>query len=202
MKKVLGIILALICVLSFSVCAFACSVETVKEDETQVVSGEFSVEDVTKAPVSGELPEKKSEKTLVTNEILVVSGEFAIEDVVKAPYFGDMVAPKSGSYFSFAGCTKNEIYSDMADRYYSDGDTVVLTINQCSWIPQSNDLEIGLFNTTYAITYKPDQPFSDGELNGVSVTFSNLKAGNYWVYVRNLGSPTITSGYLSYSTSK
>lgn len=99
--------------------------------------------------------------------------------------------------FEFDGTRQNEIASDFVDNIIRSGESANLMVNTCVWAPESNSLEIGIYNWTTAENWYVIQ--SGGSVIDRSFTFSSLTAGTYSVYIRNLGAYTLTTGYIAYN---
>jgi len=80
----------------------------------------------------------------------------------------------------------------------SEGESLNLEIVRCIWTPVDNLMYIGVYNleteTGYAYAYV------DGNTQ-VSVPFADLPAGEYVVYIKNMGDRMITDGTLRYRVS-
>lgn len=80
----------------------------------------------------------------------------------------------------------------------SEGESFNLEIVRCIWTPVDNLMYIGVYNleteTGYAYAYV------DGNTQ-VSVPFADLPAGEYVVYIKNMGDRMITDGTLRYRVS-
>lgn len=97
--------------------------------------------------------------------------------------------------FDFAGCSPNAIYSDMVEYIIADNSSATLQVKSCIWAPEYFKIEIGIYNWTTAENRYVE--CTGGSVNG-NITFNNLTAGNYSVYIRNCGTYTLTSGYIRY----
>lgn len=85
--------------------------------------------------------------------------------------------------------------SDGISYDVSEGESINLEIVRCIWTPVDNVVYIGLYDpeteTGYAYAYV-------GGNTQVAVSFNDLPAGSYIVYVKNMGEQTITDGTLRY----
>lgn len=71
-----------------------------------------------------------------------------------------------------------------------------LKITSCTWLP-TYDIEIGFYSNStlnrYGVVY------SGGKINNSTITTKNVPSGSYWIYIRNNGNGTISSGSLFYN---
>lgn len=85
--------------------------------------------------------------------------------------------------------------SDGISYDVSEGESINLEIVRCIWTPEDNVVYIGLYDpeteTGYAYAYI-------GGNTQVAVPFNDLPAGEYVVYIKNMGDRTITDGTLRY----
>lgn len=122
--------------------------------------------------------------------------EIKPEDIVR---IGTGAVPQNrngGIPFDFAGAIPNSVYSNFVEVYYSAGSTAVLEIDVCTWSPEYNNLEVGIYNWTTAENWYTTWP--DGQIENEWIYFYNLSAGRYSVYIRNVGSSSLQTGYLLY----
>lgn len=126
--------------------------------------------------------------------------EIRPEDIIYAKpvtvYSADATG-RSSTRFEFAGTQQNEIASDFVDNIIGSGESANLIVNTCVWAPESNSLEIGIYNWTTAENWYVIR--SGGSVIDRSFAFSSLTAGTYSVYIRNLGAYTLTTGYIAYN---
>lgn len=125
-------------------------------------------------------------------------GKISPEDIVRITSTALYDARgRSSIRFEFPGLETNAIASDFADNVINEGESATLSVNTCVWAPEYNDLDIGIYNWTTA--YYWSVTHTGGEALNCSHTFSNLTAGTYSVFVRNLGQHTLTTGYITYN---
>lgn len=103
----------------------------------------------------------------------------------------------TGIRLEFPSAKSSSVYSDSIENELTSGSSATLTINTCVWAPESNDLEIGIYNWTAGENWYVVA--SDGQVIDQTFTFTNLPAGSYSVYVRNCGNVELSTGYLLYS---
>ena len=121
--------------------------------------------------------------------------ELAIVEYIEEPAseFADAF-----TQFRFEGYDDGMPLSDGITYAVSEGESLNLEIVRCIWTPVDNLMYIGVFNseteTGYAYAYV------DGNIQ-VSVPFNDLPAGEYVVYVKNMGDRMITDGTLRYRVS-
>ena len=96
----------------------------------------------------------------------------------------------------FPGAVAGSVYSDFVEHVISGGSSATLNVNICVWAPESNTLEIGIYNWTTAENWYVLK--TGGSLSNYAHTFRNLTAGTYSVYIRNHGPNSLTTGYLLY----
>lgn len=120
------------------------------------------------------------------------------EDFIEASPIATVSARSGTLSFSFAGANKDEVYTDFVEFYFSSGSTATLHVTACTWMPENYPLEIGIYNWSTAENWYYTK--YNGNYNGY-LFFSGLTSGQYSVYVRNKGTSTIQSGYISYSLS-
>lgn len=190
MKKILSLTLALLMVLAIPCTASA------TEAPSELIIESFSLDEVIKAPsVTIEDDELVATASVGDQEMIIES--FTLEEVTQAPsltvYDGSTLA---FNQFTFDGCTYNAIWSDMIEYTMSEGETGVLEISTCIWMPTTNTLYIGFYNVDTAKGYA--YAFTGGSASG-TYSWSNLPAGQYIVYVRNMSSRTITDGTMRYN---
>lgn len=190
MKKILSLTLALLMVLTIPCTASATGVPS------EMIIESFSLDEIVRAPsVTIEDNELAATVSVGAQEMIVEN--FALEEITQAPsiavYDGSTFAY---SQFSFDGCTYNAIWSDMNEYTMAEGETGVLEISTCIWTPTTNTLYIGFYNVDTAKGYA--YSFTGGDVSG-TYTYSNLPAGQYIVYVRNMSSRTITDGTMRYN---
>lgn len=190
MKKILSLTLALLMVLAIPCTASA------TEAPSELIIESFSLDEIVKAPsILIEDDELVATVSAEGQEMIIES--FSLEEITQAPslavYDGSTFAYRQ---FSFDGCTYNAIWSDMVEYTMSEGETGVLDITTCIWTPTTNTLYIGFYNVDTATGYA--YSFTGGSANG-TYSWSNLPAGQYIVYVRNMSSRTITDGTMRYN---
>lgn len=190
MKKILSLTLALLMVLAIPCTASA------TEAPSELIIESFSLDEVIKAPsITIEDDELVATASAGDQELIIES--FPLEEITQAPslavYDGATLA---FNQFTFDGCTYNAIWSDMVEYTMSEGETGILEISTCIWTPTTNTLYIGFYNVDTATGYA--YSFTGGSASG-TYSWSNLPAGQYIVYVRNISSRTITDGTMRYN---
>ena len=128
---------------------------------------------------------------ILTNGEPSPGGSFTIDDVQLAPI-------RSDADFGFGELLYNNIMSDWVEYEVQQGDDVSVNVTSCSWYPHTCKLEVGILNLTGSDTLCKN--VTGGEYSG-TMTFRNVNAGTYIVYVRNRSSRTITDGSIRYSIS-
>lgn len=190
MKKILSLTLALLMVLAIPCTASA------TEAPSELIIESFSLDEVIKAP-SITIADDELVATVSAEEQEMIIESFPLEAITQAPslavYDGSTFA---FNQFSFDGCTYNAIWSDMIEYTMSEGETGVLDITTCIWTPTTNTIYIGFYNVDTAKGYA--YSFTGGSASG-TYSWSNLPAGQYIVYVRNMSSRTITDGTMRYN---
>lgn len=134
---------------------------------------------------------------LPQDQLTIVPGNEIIEN--NASPFSEGISPYASHSFDFSGCKYGEYWTDESVFYIEDGDSAQLYIDVCTWMPEINDIEIGIYNYTSLTSYT--RRYSNGKVSGTTVNFSNLDRGDYMVIIRNASSPTIVNGYMRYSFS-
>ena len=137
---------------------------------------------------------------ILTNGEPSPGGSFTIDDVQLAPIRSDAetFSLYATRYFGFGELLYNNIMSDWVEYEVQQGDDVSVNVTSCSWYPHTCNLEVGILNLTGSDTLCKN--VTGGEYSG-TMTFRNVNAGTYIVYVRNLSSRTITDGSIRYSIS-
>ena len=190
MKKILSLTLALLMVLAIPCAALA------TEAPSELIIESFSLDEIVKAP-SIIIEEDELAATASAGDQEMIIESFSLEEITQAPsltvYDGSTLA---FNQFTFDGCTYNAIWSDMIEYTMSEGETGVLEISTCIWTPATNTLYIGFYNVDTATGYA--YSFAGGSASG-TYRWSNLPAGQYIVYVRNMSSRTITDGTMRYN---
>lgn len=139
---------------------------------------------------------------VIDGEDVVYYGKNEIrpEDIIYArpvTVYSANATGRSSTRFEFDGTQQNSIASDFVENIIRSGESANLKVNTCVWAPESNSLEIGIYNWTTAENWYVIQ--SGGSVINRSFTFSRLTAGTYSVYIRNLGAYTLTTGYIAYN---
>ena len=98
--------------------------------------------------------------------------------------------------FECPGAVYNSVYSDFIENVITARASAILNVNTCVWAPESNNLEIGIYNWTTAENWYVVK--SGGQVMNDFITFTNLTVGSYSVYIRNRGTSSLTTGYLLY----
>jgi len=190
MKKILSLTLALLMVLAIPCAALA------TEAPSELIIESFSLDEVIKAP-SVTIGDDELAATASAGDQEMIIERFPLEEITQAPslavYDGSTLA---FNQFTFDGCTYNAIWSDMVEYTMSEGETGVLEISTCIWTPATNTLYIGFYNVETATGYA--YSFTGGSASG-TYSWSDLPAGQYIVYVRNMSSRTITDGTMRYN---
>jgi len=190
MKKILSLTLALLMVLAIPCAALA------TEAPSELIIESFSLDEVIKAP-SVTIGDDELAATASAGDQEMIIERFPLEEITQAPslavYDGSTLA---FNQFTFDGCTYNAIWSDMVEYTMSEGETGVLEISTCIWTPATNTLYIGFYNVETATGYA--YSFTGGSASG-TYSWSDLTAGQYIVYVRNMSSRTITDGTMRYN---
>ena len=121
--------------------------------------------------------------------------ELAIVEYIEEPAseFADAF-----TQFRFEGYDDGMPLSDGITYAVSEGESLNLEIVRCIWTPVDNLMYIGVFNSEMETGYA--YAYVDGNIQ-VSVPFNDLSAGEYVVYVKNMGDRMITDGTLRYRVS-
>lgn len=135
---------------------------------------------------------------ILTNGQPSPGGSFTIDDVQLAPIRSDIETYSlyATRYFSFDNLLANNIMSDWVEYEVQQGECVYVNVASCSWYPHTCNIEVGILNLT-----GPESMcavLSSGDYSG-ELSFGDVNAGTYIVYVRNLSSRTITDGSIRYS---
>nr|CRY94508.1 hypothetical protein [uncultured prokaryote] len=195
MKKFFTFMLAL--VLMFSICVPVFAAEGAANNDT-VYYGESEISAVNQVPYAiVEVPDE--EVAIAAAEDIVYYGinELNPEDFVRVTPAEVQKARASYTRFEFPGAVANSVYSDFVENVITAGSSATLAVDTCVWAPESNNLEIGIYNWTTAENWYVIK--TGGRVSNYSKTFSNLTAGTYSVYVRNRGTNALTTGYLLYN---
>ena len=195
MKKLFSFALALVLMLSMCIPAFAAEVST---DENTVHYGKSEISAVNQVPYAiVEIPDENT--AVAADEDIVYYGinELNPEEFIRVDSATVEKARASYTRFEFPGAVSNSVYSDFVENVITAGSSATLTVNTCVWAPESNNLEIGIYNWTTGENWYVVR--SGGQVSNYSRTFSSLTAGTYSVYVRNRGTSSLTTGYLLYN---
>lgn len=147
--------------------------------------------------------EGSSQVWQTTGEVVELSGE--TEETVQ--YGIDQLAPEDflclptatvekNSRLEFSNALPGDPCSDFLKIEIKDGEAT-LKIDTCVWAPETNDLEIGIYNWSTAENWYVLK--SGGKVSNYSKNFVNLTAGTYSVYILNRGKNTLTTGYMLYT---
>lgn len=131
------------------------------------------------------------------DDSIVLTEEISIEDITVVPIAKVSVGRSVNAYnrLEFAGCEENGVWTNMESYVLADGENPILDVNICVWAPETNNIHIGFYNPYEGKGYFKVK--SGGKISGKN-TYHNLPAGEYWVYIRNISKPTISSGYMLY----
>lgn len=195
MKKLFAVVLAFVLMCSMCLPVFAAETFT---DENTVYYGKSEISTVNQVPYAiVEIPDENT--PMAADEDIVYYGvnELNPEDFIRVDPATVEKARASYNRFEFPGAVSNSVYSDFVNNVITAGSSATLTVNICVWAPEYNNLEIGIYNWTTAENWCVVR--SGGQVSNYSRTFSGLTAGTYSVYVRNLGTHSLTTGYILYN---
>lgn len=99
--------------------------------------------------------------------------------------------------YDFSGALSGSVYSDFVSHTINAGASALLYVETCTWSPERFNLEVGIYNWSTAENWYVTR--SNGQITNQNIRFRNLTAGNYSMYIRNLGSGTISVGYIRYT---
>lgn len=202
MKKTICMALAFILVLaiSMSVSALSNTKDTVHYAKDAIDAGDVHV-------LSSTVVDDRDIAAAADEEYTVYYGinQFSPEDIPPlTPVPVNNLCSEDGtvsraSYIrlEFPGALAGSIYSDFNENVVGAGDSATLDVQTCVWAPESNTLEIGIYNWTTAENWYVLR--SGGSINNKLFTFTNLSAGPCSVYIRNHGPNALTTGYLLYN---
>ena len=92
--------------------------------------------------------------------------------------------------------TKPAVYVVSTEDYAVQADgTISLSLKTCVWAPEYYEIEIGFWNMETGTTYS--KKYSEGYLD-LSVSYPDLPAGTYKLFVVNNGPKELTTGYMLY----
>lgn len=143
------------------------------------------------------IPAFAAEASIDENTVYYGINELKPEDFIRVAPATVEKARASYIRFEFPGAVSNGVYSDFVENVITAGSSATLTVDTCVWAPESNNLEIGIYNWTTAENWYVVR--SGGKVSNYSKIFSGLTAGTYSVYVRNRGTTSLTTGYLLYN---
>ena len=196
-KKVLAFSLVLALILSMSIPVFA---SEIFGSEDTVYYGESEISSLTQVPSNRvEIPDESIAITAEEDIVYYGVNELKPEDFIRVTPNSVNVARASYLSYDFAGAVSNSVYSDFVEHTVAAGSSVTLTVDICVWSPESNNLEIGIYNWTTGENWRVVR--SGGQVVDYVKTFTDLSAGKYSAYIRNLGSTTLTTGYMLYDLS-
>ena len=197
LKKVLAFSLVLALILSVSIPVFATEISG---NEDTVYYGESEISTLNQVPYNRvEIPDESIAITAEEDVVYYGINELNPEEFIRVTPNTVDVARASYLSYDFAGAVSNSVYSDFIEHTVAEGSSVTLTVDICVWEPISNDLEIGIYNWTTGENWRVIR--SGGQVVDYAKTFTGLSAGKYSAYVRNLGSTTLTTGYILYDLS-
>lgn len=167
----------------------------------------FNEDDLLYQPDSG-MNMRDSQKTsdgiiytpILTNGEPSPGASFSIDDVQLAPVRSDVDAQDlyATRYFSFDELQYNSIMSDWVEYEVQQEQDVCVKVTSCSWYPHTCNIEVGILNLSGSESVC--SILTSGNYND-ELTFEDINAGTYIIYIRNLSSRTITEGSIRYSIS-
>ena len=188
---------ALVIVLALSMCIFAFAAETpANEDTVYYAKSEISGMNRASSAIV-DIPEDKIAVTGEEDTVYYGINELKPEDFIRVESAAVERARASYTRFEFPGAVSGSVYSDFNENVITAGATASLYVNTCVWSPESNDLEIGIYNWTTGENWYVVR--AGGQVNNYRKIFYNLSAGTYSVYIRNRGTNALTTGYLLYN---
>ena len=195
MKKVLPF--ALVLVLLFFMCIFVFASEAPAGEDT-VYYGKSEIFELNQIPcATAENPDKNIAMEEDEDTVYYGINELNPEDFIYIAPATVQRARASYTRLEFPGAVYNSVYSDFVENVITAGASATLDVNTCVWAPESNDLEIGIYNWTTAENWYVVR--SGGQVYNYFINFTNLTAGSYSVYIRNRGTSSLTTGYLLYN---
>lgn len=126
--------------------------------------------------------------------------QFSKDELVTVSFYEEPATEIAEAFtqIQFEGYEDCVPLSDGISYDVSEGESINLEIVRCIWTPENNLMYIGVYNleteTGYAYAHV-------GGNTQVAVPFTDLPAGSYVVYVKNMGERTITDGTLRYRIS-
>ncbi|MBQ7001212.1 MAG: hypothetical protein IJN67_09250 [Oscillospiraceae bacterium] len=126
--------------------------------------------------------------------------QFSKDELVTVSYIEEPASDIAEAFIQtqFEGYDTCLPVSDGIAYDISEGESLNLEIVRCIWTPVDNLMYIGVYNLETETGYV--YAYVDGNIQ-VSVTFNDLPAGEYVVYVKNMGDRMITDGTLRYRVS-
>ncbi len=206
MKKTFFLLVALVLVVSSTLTMSACA--TIEdEDAVHYSQGTIAPEDIQRVVSSTVSVPDEDPAAEAAEEDIVHYGinQYKPEDFIRLTpntvteerSVNGIISQAAYTELQFPDTTYNSICSDFNNYLVEDGDSVTMYIDIAVWSPGYNDLEIGIYNWTTAENWYVTK--SGGHFTEYTKSFQDLTAGNYSIYIRNLGSHTLTTGYLLYS---
>lgn len=195
MKKLFSFALALMMLFALCVPAFAASLPN---EEDTVYYGNSDAPDVCQIPYAiVDVPDEA--KAVAAEEDTVYYGinQLNPEDFIRVSPATVGTARSSYIRLEFGGTMYDNLCSDFIENVIKAGATASLKVDTCVWAPETNDLEIGIYNWSTAENWYVVK--SGGKVSNYSKKFTNLTAGTYSVYILNRGKNTLTTGYMLYT---
>ena len=195
MKKLFALALAIVLTLSMGIFAFAAEVPT---NESAVHYAKSEISSISRVPSAVvDIPEDKVAITGEEDTVYYGINELNPEDFIRVESTPVPQALTSYNRFEFPGAVSGSVYSDFVEHNVEAGDFLPLHIDTCVWAPESNNLEIGIYNWTTAENRYVLR--AGGKVLNYSIVFPNLSAGIYSLYIRNRGTNALTTGYILYN---
>lgn len=201
MKKILGFSIVLVLILSLCGYAYASEITSNFDDDSTVLTEKISIDEITVVPLTEVSAGKSADAEKNSNfddDSMILTEEISIDEITIVPITEVSVGRSANAYrrLEFAGCTQNGVWTNMETYFIADGENAVLDVDVCVWVPETNNIHIGFYNPEEGIGYFKEK--SGGNISGKN-TFHSLPGGDYWVYIRNVGKPTLSTGYMLYN---
>lgn len=194
MRKFLCMLFALGIILSLSLLAFASAFSEESPPSTEFISaGECTplasteINEMRIAVTSDSLPQTEyisEEDVVCLSETVVISESFS--------------TPYASLRLEFAGARYGITNIGDEDVVVGENEGATLNIQTLVWAPENYTIRVGFWNISTGVGYY--HALTGGDISQ-TLYYPNLEAGTYRVYVKNMGSTALTTGYMRYTIS-
>jgi len=182
----LAICISLLVYASASEMKPACDMEQISAKDCVVLScGEVS--DVQSTPVTSDIPQTE----IISEDSIVFIPEVAVIS-------GTDISPYATMRLEFSDAPYGITYIGNEDVVVGANETTVLDVDTLVWAPEHYTLRVGFWNISTGVGYYHSLTGVDYE---GTLYYSGLEAGTYRVYVKNMGSSSLTTGIMRYNIS-